>query len=107
MRCGGCYRSPFFFFRRPSPRVPAMSRSEKTPDAGGSAASSPASRTRELLAPISIARGHARLLLDGRRGPLSEEQRQSIETIARQADKLEQLLSLMERDLDGAPARNG
>lgn len=51
----------------------------------------------DLRGPISVARGHARLLLDGLRGPLTEEQRHSIEAIARQAERLDVMLEKLEQ----------
>lgn len=50
----------------------------------------------DLRGPVSVTRGHARLLLEGLRGPLTEEQRHSIEAIVRQADRLDRLIAELE-----------
>lgn len=52
----------------------------------------------DLRGPIGVARGHARLLLDGLRGPLSEQQRRSIEAIERQTDRLDRMIDELERE---------
>lgn len=52
----------------------------------------------DLRGPIGVARGHARLLLDGLRGPLNEQQRRSIEAIERQTDRLDRMIDEIERE---------
>jgi two-component system cell cycle response regulator len=52
----------------------------------------------DLRGPIGVTRGHARLLLDGLRGPLNEQQRRSIEAIERQADRLDRMIDEIERE---------
>ena len=51
----------------------------------------------DLRGSLSVARGHARLLLEGLRGPLTEEQRRSIEAIERQTERLDRLLGQLEQ----------
>lgn len=51
----------------------------------------------DLRGSISVARGHTRLLLDGLRGPLTEEQRLSIEAIERQAERLDRIVERLEQ----------
>lgn len=50
----------------------------------------------DLRGPVSVARGHARLLLDGLRGPLTEDQRHAIEAIERQAERLDRMIDQLE-----------
>lgn len=50
----------------------------------------------DLRGSISVARGHTRLLLDGLRGPLTEDQRHSIEAIERQAERLDRMVERLE-----------
>jgi len=50
----------------------------------------------DVMGPISVIRGHARLLLLGKKGDLSETQRRSVETIERQLQRLEGLLAQLE-----------
>lgn len=65
----------------------------------------------DLRGSLSVARGHVRLLLEGLRGPLTEEQRRSIEAIERQADRVDRILDQLEhgtiltRTLAEAPPR--
>lgn len=65
----------------------------------------------DLRGSLSVARGHVRLLLEGLRGPLTEEQRRSIEAIERQADRVDRILDQLEhgtvltRKLAEAPTR--
>jgi len=57
----------------------------------------------DLRGSLSVARGHARLLLEGLRGPLTEEQRRSIEAIERQTERLDRLLGKIEQGEIVAP----
>ena len=46
--------------------------------------------------PLSVIRGHARLLALGKRGELSDEQRRSVASIEKQVERLESLFERME-----------
>jgi two-component system chemotaxis response regulator CheY len=50
----------------------------------------------DMKGPISVIRGHARLLALGRRGELTDEQRRSVASIDKQVDRLERLLERLE-----------
>jgi two-component system chemotaxis response regulator CheY len=50
----------------------------------------------DLLGPISVIRGHTRLLALGKKGQLSEEQRRAVAIIDRQVERLERLLEEIE-----------
>ncbi len=50
----------------------------------------------DMKGPISVIRGHARLLATGRRGELTDEQRRSVAAIEKQVDRLERLLEGLE-----------
>jgi diguanylate cyclase (GGDEF)-like protein len=50
----------------------------------------------DMKGPISVIRGHARLLALGRRGELGEEQRRSVAAIEKQVERLELLLERLE-----------
>jgi len=67
--------------------------------------------THDMRGPISVIRGHARLLALGKRGNLTENQRRSVEAIEKQVHKLELLLgeldSINGADGPGAPALSG
>jgi two-component system cell cycle response regulator len=50
----------------------------------------------DMKGPISVIRGHARLLALGRRGELTDEQGRSVAAIEKQVDRLERLLERLE-----------
>jgi two-component system chemotaxis response regulator CheY len=50
----------------------------------------------DMKGPISVIRGHARLLALGKRGELTDEQRRSVASIDRQVDRLDKLLERVE-----------
>jgi diguanylate cyclase (GGDEF)-like protein len=54
--------------------------------------------THDLRGPISVIRGHARLLIDGAKGELTEEQQKSVLMIDRQAQKLGAMLGELDNE---------
>ena len=58
----------------------------------------------DVRGPISVIRGHARLLLLGKKGDLSETQRRSVETIERQLQRLEGMFAQLEGCRARAPS---
>jgi diguanylate cyclase (GGDEF)-like protein len=84
-----------------------MSSPSEPPDVDVDLAFEPGRRwVHDMKGPISVIRGHARLLALGRRGELSEEQRRSVAAIEKQVERLESLLEKLEasepRDLPQA-----
>jgi two-component system cell cycle response regulator len=69
------------------------------PDGDAAERASPARFAHDARGPISVIRAHARLLMDGRKGELSEEQRRSLAVIERQTHRLGRLVDELETEL--------
>jgi len=66
-------------------------------ESGGESASiTGATWIHDLRAPLAIIRGQARILLDGSKGELNDEQRRSVSAIEKQTQKLARLLAKLE-----------
>lgn len=59
---------------------------------------SPARFAHDARGPISVIRAHARMLMDGAKGALTEEQRRSLATIEKQSHKLARLVDELESE---------
>ena len=74
-----------------------MSNSVPPPHAEGAEPAKPSKLAHDLRGPISVIRAHARMLMEGMKGALGEDQRRSILAIERQANRLVRLVNELDK----------